>query len=115
MLRPSSRLIGRIYGLAVSEELLDEGILATEALYQSGLCASRSEARRLIQQGGAYANSQRLMSVGDYIDVRIAQDGVIVLSRGQKNHRLIIPASAAVGCKNEHWYKPFVTREIQNA
>ena len=46
---------------------LEAGIPAPELFQRVGLCRSRSEARRLIQQGGARVNDKPLGSVDDLI------------------------------------------------
>ena len=48
-------------------EELEAAILAPELFQRVGLCRSRSEARRLIQQGGAYVNDVAVGSVDDRI------------------------------------------------
>lgn len=65
------------------------GIPAFELFAEVGLCASRGEARRLIQQGGAYVNEQRI----DAFDFRIGSEhtGVegLLLKAGKKRvHRV---------------------------
>ena len=40
---------------------LDEGLPVIEALVASGLCKSKGEARRAIQEGGAYVNNKRVL------------------------------------------------------
>jgi len=71
---------------------LERGIPAFQLLRMSGLVASNGEARRLVQQGGARLNDQRLddpeyaVSVADVTD-----EGVVKLSAGKKRHALVRP------------------------
>jgi len=57
---------------------------------QSGLCKSKGEARRLIQNGGLYLNNERVGSVdstvqpGDIVDGRL-----LVLRTGKRNFHLV--------------------------
>jgi tyrosyl-tRNA synthetase len=55
------------------------------------LSRSRSEARRLIQQGGAYVNDKAVRSVDDLITAEHLMDGVILLRAGKKRyHRVVV-------------------------
>jgi tyrosyl-tRNA synthetase len=70
-------------------ERLESGIPAFELFAETGLCASRGAARRLIEQGGAYVNEER---VGRF-DARIAMDqltsdGIILKAGKKKIHRI---------------------------
>lgn len=70
-------------------ERLAAGIPAFEIFAEVGLCESRSAARRLIQQGGAYINDERLTQ----FDLRIGPDHLtsegILLKAGKKKIHLI--------------------------
>ena len=46
--------------VAVSMDEVSAGVQLAELLHRSGLCASKSEARRLIKQGGCYCNNKRI-------------------------------------------------------
>jgi len=70
---------------------LEAGIPAPELFQRVGLCRSRSEARRLIQQGGAYVNDEPLGSVAALIDSARLTDGALVLRAGKKRyHRIVV-------------------------
>jgi len=69
---------------------LGTGIPAPELFQRVGLCRSRSEARRLIQQGGAYVNDEPLASVDVLIDSSRLTDGALVLRAGKKRYRRIV-------------------------
>lgn len=72
-------------------ESLAAGILAPALFQQVGLCRSRSEARRLIQQGGAYVNDVAVGSVDDVITPANLADGAILLRAGKKRyHRVVV-------------------------
>nr|NIV27978.1 tyrosine--tRNA ligase [Anaerolineae bacterium] len=69
---------------------LQAGIPAPELFQRVGLSRSRSEARRLIQQGGAYVNDEVVRSVDDLITAEQLIDGSILLRAGKKRyHRLL--------------------------
>ncbi|MDQ7005656.1 MAG: tyrosine--tRNA ligase [Acidobacteriota bacterium] len=69
---------------------LEQGYPLVELLADSGACKSRGEARRLVRNGGAYLNNQRLddpekiIGVGD-----LASESVLILRTGKKNYRLV--------------------------
>jgi tyrosyl-tRNA synthetase len=69
---------------------LAAGIPAPELFQQVGLCRSRSEARRLIQQGGAYVNDGSVGSVDDLITADHVVEGGILLRAGKKRYHQII-------------------------
>jgi tyrosyl-tRNA synthetase len=72
-------------------EELAAGILAPELFQRVGLCRSRSEARRLIQQGGAYVHEEPVGSVDTLITADHLSDGLILLRAGKKRyHRVVV-------------------------
>lgn len=74
----------------ISRDGLSRGILAVQAFHFSGLCASRSEARRLIQGGGAYVNNRRIDSVEFVLTTHsLASEHFIVLRKGKKDYHLL--------------------------
>ncbi|MDA8404999.1 MAG: S4 domain-containing protein, partial [Desulfobacteraceae bacterium] len=70
---------------------LESGIPAFKLFYQVGLSQSGSAARRLIQQGGAYLNGNRIESV-DYIvgSNDIENDEILLKAGKKKNHKIKI-------------------------
>lgn len=56
----------------------------------SGLCKSKSDARRLIKQGGAYINGERLGSFEQVVVADDVNDGEIMLRAGKKKYHKII-------------------------
>ena len=70
---------------------LQAGIPAPELFQRVGLSSSRSEARRLVQQGGAYVNDEPVPSVDSLITAEHLVDGSILLRAGKKRyHRVVI-------------------------
>jgi tyrosyl-tRNA synthetase len=61
-------------------------ISLVDALVGLGLCASKNEARRLIQQGGARVDGE---AVGE--DGPVAVKGEVRISAGKKKHGLLVP------------------------
>jgi tyrosyl-tRNA synthetase len=73
----------------VDADMLKEGIPAFKLYHITGLANSGGEARRLIQQGGAYINDKRLNEYDYLISVTDMCDGEIVLRAGKKRYHKI--------------------------
>ncbi len=70
---------------------MDKGIAAYELFNEAGLCASKGEARRLIEQGGAYVNDRQVLVFDEKITAGdVNSDSHIHLRKGKKKHFLII-------------------------
>jgi tyrosyl-tRNA synthetase len=70
---------------------LKDGIPASLLLATTGLASSRGEARRLIQQGGAYVNGRRVESADQLITASDLADGSLLLRAGKKKyHRVVV-------------------------
>lgn len=68
---------------------LAQGIPAFELFAETGLCASKSAARRLIQQGGAYINDTRINQFDELIGTKhLEQDGILLKAGKKKVHRI---------------------------
>jgi len=75
----------------VEASRLQAGIPAVELFAEVGLANSRSEARRLIQQGGAYLNGEPVDSPDAVVTADALQDGALVLRAGKKRyHRVVV-------------------------
>ncbi|NLZ55609.1 MAG: tyrosine--tRNA ligase [Clostridiaceae bacterium] len=73
-----------------SEELI-QGINIVDALCETGLTKTRSEARRLIDQGGVSVNEITVPDISYNITEADLRDGAVVIRRGRKNyHRIIV-------------------------
>jgi tyrosyl-tRNA synthetase len=69
---------------------LGAGIPAPELFQRAGLCRSRGDARRLIQQKGAYVNDVAVSGVDTLITTEALVDGGILLRAGKKRYRRIV-------------------------
>ena len=75
----------------VQASRLEAGIPAVALFAEVGLANSRSEARRLIQQGGAYLNGEPVDSPDAVVTDDALQDGALVLRAGKKRyHRVVV-------------------------
>jgi tyrosyl-tRNA synthetase len=72
------------------ESDLDGGVPAFRLYQQVGLAQSASAARRLIDQGGAYINGDRVESTDYKVSLADAADGEILLRAGKKKYHKII-------------------------
>ena len=63
---------------------LEPGIPVVDLFARTSLCASKSDARRLIQQGGARINDTKRTSVEETIGPDDLRDGELVLRAGKK-------------------------------
>ena len=71
---------------------LEAGIPAIRLLVEAGLASSNGEARRLIRGGGARVNDVPITAEDATLTAADLRDGVVKLSAGRKQHRLIRPA-----------------------
>ena len=70
----------------VPDEKLDEEIPAFKLFFETAsLCASGSEARRLIEQGGAYINNKKV----EKFDELIRLEDNMLLRAGKKKYKRI--------------------------
>ncbi len=69
---------------------LAAGIPASVLFVLAGLCDSRSQAKRLIEQGGAAINGDRVGQPDERIDDRWLQDGQMLLRAGKKRYRRVV-------------------------
>lgn len=76
--------------IMISREELERGIPAYELFYQTNLCVSRGEARRIIAQGGAYVNDIKIKSFDEKIGMNhFGQGSKIFIRKGKKKYSVI--------------------------
>lgn len=96
--RDASRAVFRGEGLDLSalptteveREKLEEGIPAYELFYLTGLCSTKSEARRLLSQGGGYVNERRIEAFDELIGLGDLKDGQLLLRAGKKKYHRVV-------------------------
>ena len=72
------------------DRLAGEGLGLIDALVEAGLSTSKGDARRMIQQGGAYVNNTRRESLdGRLSTTDMASETVMVLRSGKKKYALL--------------------------
>jgi tyrosyl-tRNA synthetase len=68
----------------------DGGLPVIDALVSAGLAKTKSDARRAVQQGGAYVNNRRVAAVESRLTTAdLASETVMVLRSGKKNYALL--------------------------
>ena len=81
---------GDLPSINVDKAALEGGISVLDLFVQAGLAASKGEAKRLIEGGGAKCNDIAITDVGATIAANdLTQDGYIKLSAGKKRHALV--------------------------
>jgi len=73
----------------LNASLLDAGIPAWQLFQMVGLCSTRAQARRLIQQGGGYVNERRLVAFDERITRDDLRQGGILLRAGKKRYHRV--------------------------
>ena len=72
------------------KEKLTEGLTLVDALVESGLASSKNEARRTIQQGGAYVNNLPMNDLETVLTPEhLASESVMILRSGKKRYALL--------------------------
>ncbi len=75
----------------ISTERLNTGIPIMELFHEVGLTTSKSEARRLIQQGGAYINEKQYKAIDVVVDTTLLEEDALLLRAGKKRyHRVVL-------------------------
>ena len=75
----------------IAADRLDSGIPIMTLFHEVGLANSRSEARRLIQQGGAYINEKQYRAIDMIIGADLLEENALLLRAGKKRyHRIVL-------------------------
>jgi tyrosyl-tRNA synthetase len=89
--KEGSEDLSAIPSLELPLETIRNGVTTYELFFKTGLCTSKGEARRLIEQGGAYINEVQVASFDEKITANHVNDrGMIRLRKGKKKHFLVI-------------------------
>lgn len=79
-----------IPSITVERSELESGINIMDLYARTALCSSRGEARRLVTQGGASINEEKITDINKSIDVSFMEDGELLLKAGKKRYFRII-------------------------
>jgi tyrosyl-tRNA synthetase len=70
---------------------IEDGIDVLRLLTETGLSSSRSEARRLVQQGGIALRDERIEDIDYVVTPKDFSDGELVIRKGKKvYHRVVL-------------------------
>jgi tyrosyl-tRNA synthetase len=72
-----------------------QGMGVIDLFVAAGLAGSKSEARRLITQGGAYVQGRRIDAIEEKIGLNDFQEGAILLRAGKKRYQKVVLADGA--------------------
>ena len=87
--------LSAIPAITIDGDVLKKGIPAYELFADTGLCASRGEARRLIAQGGAYVNGAAVAHTDELIGTdRLDATGGMRLRKGKKKYVIVKPSTS---------------------
>lgn len=79
-----------VHTITVDRAKLDAGYPVIDACVESGLAKSKSDARRLMQQGGIYVNNAAVTEPAATLKADALVAGIaVVLRSGKKNYRLV--------------------------
>jgi tyrosyl-tRNA synthetase len=87
--------LGEIFADVPSRELArsrlqGDGLNIVDALVEAGLAPSKSEARRTVEQGGAYVNNRRMEGLATQLTTAdLASETILVLRSGKKKYALL--------------------------
>ncbi|MEA1910592.1 MAG: tyrosine--tRNA ligase [Spirochaetota bacterium] len=79
-----------IPSITVERAELESGVNVMDLFARTALCSSRGEARRLVTQGGASINEEKITDINKSIDVSFVEDGELLLKAGKKRYFRII-------------------------
>ncbi|SMP40654.1 tyrosine--tRNA ligase [Anoxynatronum buryatiense] len=75
---------------ALNETVLKDGLDILTLLMETGLAASRSEARRLVQQGGISINDEKIAAIETVITLDYLDDGQMIIKKGKKVYHRVV-------------------------
>lgn len=76
--------------IKIGQRKIDTGVPIIEVLCLTRLAATKSEARRLISQGGIYVNDQKINSVDFTVSTELVKNSSILIRRGKKQYCRIL-------------------------
>ncbi len=71
-------------------DLVDGAVDIITLLVKSGLCPSKSEARRAVEQGGVEAAGEKISEINERFDSNVLSGEGIVIKRGKKSYNRVI-------------------------
>jgi tyrosyl-tRNA synthetase len=79
-----------IPAVEIDQNLLDEGVNVMDLFAMTELCKTKSDARRLVQQGGALINERKVSEITAVIDSSWLEGGELLLRAGKKRYFRVV-------------------------
>jgi tyrosyl-tRNA synthetase len=83
-------IMSGVPSVSLARAEIEKGIPIVDLFVRAGLCATKSDARRLVSQGGAYVSRKNVTDVGAILSSEAAEDGVILLRAGKKRYCRVV-------------------------
>lgn len=74
----------------MDKEIFEKGILILDLLQEAGLTSSKSEGRRLIQQGGISVNGKKITDIDQLINLDWFEEKEIMIKKGKKVYHQVV-------------------------
>lgn len=85
-----SSIFADVPGAEISKDELTQGVGLLDAFVKAGLAKSKGEARRTVDQGGAYVNNRKITDSQLFLnESNLASETTIVLRSGKKKYALL--------------------------
>lgn len=68
----------------LSKDKFEGGMLFVDLLFEAGVTSSKSDSRRLVQQGGVSLNRQKVCDITKRVEISDFVDGSVILQKGKK-------------------------------
>ncbi len=79
-----------IPSIELKRDELEKGINVMDLFSMTELCSSKSEARRLVSQGGASVNGKKITDINAAVDTSYEDEGELLLKAGKKRYFRVI-------------------------
>lgn len=79
-----------IPSIELAESELEKGINIMDLFAMTDLCSSKSEARRLVTQGGASVNGKKITDINASVNASFEEEGELLLKAGKKRYFRVI-------------------------
>ena len=76
--------------IEIETSVIKDGILAIDLFAMTDLCKTKSDARRLIKDGGAYIDNNKVEGFDSTVTLKAFKDGELIIRAGKKRHFRII-------------------------
>jgi tyrosyl-tRNA synthetase len=82
--------LSAVPSLEMDRAELDKGLGIVDLFVRTGLCTTKSDARRLVTQGGAYVGRRNVTDIEAVVRADAVEDGAVLLRAGKKRYFRVI-------------------------